>query len=148
MQIGQHCHTAFPSRIMLTSLFLLLLIVPACGVIGIHEQYGQPFNYDNSLQIRHGMTREEVIGLLGEPYIIGQEQNGDIVLKYEWRETDGNSVVFGLFIMGERRTVAVNGGESTITLASDSRTVKKIEYKIVGHANYERLKGGTKDAIQ
>jgi len=121
---------------------MLLFLTAGCAVIGIHEKYGQLYNFDNSLKIRLGMTQEQVIALLGEPYIFGQEQNGDIVLKYEWREVNGRSFIFGLFVMGEKRTIAVNGGEAKVTLASESKTVRKVEYKIVGNANYDRLRGG------
>lgn len=129
-----------PTRLLI--ILTLLIITAGCGVIGIHEKYGQLYNFDNSLKVRHGMTQEQVIALLGEPYIIGQEQNGDTVLKYEWREVDGRSFIFGLFVIGEKRTVAVNGGEATVTLTSESKTVKKVEYAIVGNANYDRLRGG------
>ena len=135
-----------PTRLLI--ILPLLIITAGCGVIGIHEKYGQIYNFDNSLKIRPGMTQEQVIALLGEPYIIGQEQSGDMVLKYEWREVDGRSFVFGLFVMGEKRTVAVNGGEATVTLAPESKTVKKVEYKIVGNTNYNRLRGGNVDKIR
>lgn len=121
---------------------LILLGTMGCGVMGIHDKFGQIYNYDNSIKITPGMTREQVISLLGEPYIVGQEQNGDIVLRYEWREVDGSSFVFGLFVMGEKRTVAVNGGDAAITIASESNTVKKVEYTIFGSKNYDRLRGG------
>lgn len=135
-----------PTRLLL--ILMLLFFSAGCGVIGIHEKYGQLYNYDNALKIKPGMTQEQVVALLGEPYILGQEQNGDILLKYEWREIDGRSFVFGLFVMGEKRTVAVNGGEATVILASESKTVKKVEYKIVGNVNYDRLRGGNDGKIR
>jgi hypothetical protein len=135
-------------RLRLPIIMSLLMITAGCGVIGIHEKYGQLYNFDNSLKIRQGMTQEQVIALLGEPYIIGQEQNGDMVLKYQWTEIDGRSFVFGLFVMGEKRTVAANGGETTVTLASDSKMVKKVEYKIFGNTNYDRLRGANDDQIR
>lgn len=145
MQKKQKVHVGFLLSIRVLLILMLLVSSVGCGVVGIHEKYGQLYNIDNSLKIRSGMTQEEVIGLLGQPYVFGQEQNGDTVLKYEWRKVDGRSFVFGLFVMGEKRTVAVSGGEAKITLAADSKTVKKVEYEIIGSSSYERLRGGKND---
>ena len=121
---------------------LVLIVFSGCGVIGIHETYGQQYHFDNAPKIKAGMTQEQVVALLGEPYVIGQEQNGDIKLKYDWKRTDGRSFVIGVFLSGEKRTVSTTGGSATITLGAASRTVKKIEYSIIGKDNYERIRGG------
>lgn len=130
-----------------TSFFLamLLFLSGGCGWVVINEKYGRLYRFDNAPQIREGMTRQHVVALLGEPYRIGTEQNGDVSLSYEWQQVDGKSFIYGMFFTGENRTVAVSGGDATIILAADSKTVKKIEYKIVGKANYDRLRGGTDD---
>jgi outer membrane protein assembly factor BamE (lipoprotein component of BamABCDE complex) len=121
---------------------MVLLLSPACGVIGIHEKTGQYFPYNDTIKVKRGMTDSEVIAILGKPYVVGLEDNGDIYYRYEWSETQGQSFVYGLFIMGERRTIAVTGGSAEIRFAQDTKTVKKIEYKIIGSDDYSKLKGG------
>jgi outer membrane protein assembly factor BamE (lipoprotein component of BamABCDE complex) len=124
----------------------MLLLLSACGVIGIHEKTGQYFPYTDTVKVKPGMTDSEVMALLGKPYIIGYEDNGDIYYRYEWSETKGQSIVYGLFIMGEQRTIAVKGGSAEIRFAQDTKTVKKIEYKIIGSDAYNRVKRGDNDA--
>lgn len=136
-------------RTMSKNLILKFALLVSCGVsfltsgciVAIHEEHGQHYNFDNSLSLKPGMTQEEVIGFLGRPYVIGQKENGDVVFQYQWQEIKGSAVIYGLFVTGENRTVAVNGGEATITFSSDSKLSNKIEYSVLGGANYERLKG-------
>ncbi len=123
-------------------LFVTFLLFSACGVIGIHEKTGQYFPYSDTVKVKCGMTDSEVVAILGKPYVVGFEDNGDIYYRYEWSETRGRSFVYGLFIMGERNTVKVTGGSAEIRFAQDTKTVKKIEYKIIGSDDYNKLKGG------
>ena len=127
--------------------YLLLLLTPllfsACGVMAIHEKTGQYFPYTESIKVKQGMTESDVVTLLGKPYVVGYEENGDILYRYEWSETQGRSIGFGFFIMGERRTIGIKGGSAEIRFAQDTKTVKKIEYKIIGSEDYNKLKGGT-----
>ena len=127
-------------------LFLVPLLLSACGVIGIHEKTGNYFPYKDTIKVKLGMTDSEVMALLGKPYVVGNEENGDIYYRYEWSETQGQSIVYGLFIMGEQRTIAVKGGSAEIRFAQDTKTVKKIEYKIIGSDNYNMVKGGENNA--
>lgn len=128
-------------------LFLpVILLLSACGVIGIHEKTGQYFPYTDAIKVKPGMAESEVMALLGKPYVVGYEEDGDIYYRYEWSETKGQSIVYGLFIMGERRTIAVKGGRAEIRFAQDTKTVKKIEYKIIGSDNYSTVKGGENNA--
>ncbi len=124
-------------------LFFIPLFLPACGVIAVHEKTGQYFPYTESVKVKQGMTESDVMNLLGKPYVIGNEENGDIVYRYEWSETQGQSIVYGLFITGENRTVGVKGGSAEIRFAQDTKTVKKIEYKIIGRDDYNKLMGGS-----
>ena len=128
------------------NLYLLLFVAPllfsACGVIAVHEKTGQYFPYADAVKVTPGMTDSEVLALLGKPYVVGYEENGDIYYRYEWSETQGQSFVYGLFIMGERRTIDVKGGSTEIRFAKDTKTVKKIEYKIIGADDYNKLTGG------
>lgn len=147
MRVRQKLHIAMLLTTKALISFMLLVITGGCGVIGVHEKFGQPYNFDNSPKVRPGMTQEQVITLLGKPYVMGLKQNGDIVLQYQWTEKKGQSFVFGLFfIMGEKQTVAVSGGGASIILAPETKTVKTIEYTIVGSANYDRLRGGNNDS--
>jgi outer membrane protein assembly factor BamE (lipoprotein component of BamABCDE complex) len=127
-------------------LFLTSLFLSACGVIAIHEKSGQYFPYNDSIKVKNGMTESEVMAVLGKPYVVGYEENGDIYYRYEWSETQGQSFVYGLVIMGEQRTVDMKGGSAEIRFEPTSKTVKKIEYKIIGSNDYNKLRGGSNAA--
>lgn len=124
--------------------FGVFFLTAGC-LVGIHEEHGQHYHFDNALSLKPGMTQEQVTDLLGTPYVIGQKENGDVVFEYSWQEFKGHSFIYGLFVTGENRTFAENGGSATITFASDSKLSNKIEYSILGVTNYERLKGSGND---
>lgn len=148
MRFRQKLHIAMLLTTKALISFVLLVIAGGCGVIGVHEKLGQPYNFNNSPKVRPGMTQEQVITLLGEPYVIGLKQNGDILMQYQWTEKKGQSFVFGFIIMGEKQTVSVSGGGTSVIFAPETKTVKTIEYAIVGSANYVRLRGGNNDSAR
>jgi hypothetical protein len=125
-----------------------ILLLSGCAIMKIEDQFGKPYKIDNSSKIKPGMSRDEVIELLGQPYIIGKSEEGDVVYKYSWSESEGTAFMFGIFISGEKRVVSVSGGEATITFSAATNNVKKVEYKIVGRSNYQRLRGANSESVR
>jgi hypothetical protein len=122
-------------HIGLTFIIVSLLLISGCG--SARQSIGQDYNIDNVVTIRTGMSEQEVIKLLGKPYAVGKDLDGNIFLQYEHIVT---SAVYGGIGAGAG-TQSISGGKTKIILEPTARTVKTVQYEIYGTDNYDKLKG-------
>jgi len=71
-------------------------VVIALLVAALSACAGTPFRWDNARQVRQGMTQNEVVALLGKPYMVKSNENGTI---YVWSHANG--------LTGESQAVSI-----------------------------------------
>ena len=107
------------------------------------QAVGRPYNIGKLVSIKTGMSKDEVVSLLGEPLAEGKDLDGNPFLLYQYMVTStsfggGSTIVYTV----DKGSFGPKGGGARIILDSQTNKVKTIKYEIYGTEYYDKLRGG------
>ncbi|MBF0507204.1 MAG: hypothetical protein HQL09_10245 [Nitrospirae bacterium] len=123
-------------------LVIIGLMASGCAIAHTGLSTGKEYNLDNTLSVQKGMSREEITKLLGKPYAIGKDYDGNAFFIYEQMHTSSSGFAAGVFVQGIIGSQKISGGKATVVFDKVTQKVRTIEYEIYGVDNYDKLRGG------
>ena len=121
----------------------LIAIIFLSGCATMTQAVGRPYNIGKLVSIKIGMSKAEVVSLLGEPLAEGKNLDGNPFLLYQYMVMSssfggGSAIVYTVDV----GSFGPKGGETRIILDPQTNKVRAIKYEIYGTKYYDELRGG------
>lgn len=122
------------------SLLVLLSTTSGCAVTRVSTAVGKEFEMERLLQLKAGMTKDEVKAAMGDPYATGVDLEGTEFYDYQYSVTSNTGVAAGIVVLqGYVGGTSTRGAMTHVLFQPGTGTVTTVQYEIAGQENYEKF---------
>lgn len=111
-----------------------------CASVSASNVYGNDFHYNHLSQIKVGMTRADVVSVLGKPDAVGVSPDGSPFFKYKLLNIHKGGTSVGLFVTYMDEGESRSGYICTINFSKATGLVTDYDYRVYGSSD-KFLKG-------
>ena len=115
-----------------------------CAVSSTRVSQGSSFAVDRLLEVKPGMPKQAVRQLLGAPYAVGMDLDGNEFYDYQFAVASNSGVGAGIIVSGYTGTTSTSGATAHVVFDRETGGVRFVQYEVAGQDNYEKFAMGRK----